>query len=601
MKKKKRDHELRTLSIKASFSKEQMKIFRFLTNESKKIYNHYMFCLNIYNYYKEQLYEDVFLMHLNNSLTNENINDKIVERIKYYYAFYTNNYIQYKINNNVIYKIIKDMKLIITDENYDEAYSTIINKCYLDKNIIFNASNAHFLFYDIIKNILTSFYIRNFYNVRNSLIYKKPIPEHLQIDNFIKHVKKQKLKYKNSNIITPLYYKALSKCYNDINSEQTIIRKFALEKLENNKMYRDTVINIMDNAYKSYKSYLELKFAGKYANKPKYKLENEKYILPLYASSFTKINNECRICLGDYVDKHYNEICNTNYKIIKSLQTYTLYEITNEETFKGSFTFINLPKQLENKKLTLIIIKPLYDGHKFDINYTYQQQPKNREYIIDNNISIDLGMGNLMTIYDPNGEQILIKGKKIIQMNEKFNNIIAYQQSNMNKCNHYTSKKIRNIFIKRDNKIDYCFNQITKKIYELYKTKDKIIIGYNKSWKTNINIGKNNNRKFYQIPFTKLIKKLRDKFGKNLIEIGEAYTSKTDSLAKEDICKQENYLGKRIKRGLFSSSTRKLINADLNGAINIMRLYEKKYNNKDLEQITGLNIYNPKVINAYEV
>jgi len=35
--------------------------------------------------------------------------------------------------------------------------------------------------------------------------------------------------------------------------------------------------------------------------------------------------------------------------------------------------------------------------------------------------------------------------------------------------------------------------------------------------------------------------------------------------------KQENYLGKRIKRGLFKSSTNKLINADINGAIGILR------------------------------
>ena len=82
------------------------------------------------------------------------------------------------------------------------------------------------------------------------------------------------------------------------------------------------------------------------------------------------------------------------------------------------------------------------------VNFIYENKPIEREYNKEENISIDLGMDNLMTIYDPNGEQILIKGKKIIQMNEKFNNIIAYQQSNMNKCNHYTSKKIRNIFIK---------------------------------------------------------------------------------------------------------------------------------------------------------
>ena len=35
--------------------------------------------------------------------------------------------------------------------------------------------------------------------------------------------------------------------------------------------------------------------------------------------------------------------------------------------------------------------------------------------------------------------------------------------------------------------------------------------------------------------------------------------------------KQDNYLGKRIHRGLFKSSTGKVINADLNGAVGILR------------------------------
>ena len=39
----------------------------------------------------------------------------------------------------------------------------------------------------------------------------------------------------------------------------------------------------------------------------------------------------------------------------------------------------------------------------------------------------------------------------------------------------------------------------------------------------------------------------------------------------EDICKHDSYLGKRVKRGLFKSAIGKVINADVNGAINIGR------------------------------
>ena len=68
----------------------------------------------------------------------------------------------------------------------------------------------------------------------------------------------------------------------------------------------------------------------------------------------------------------------------------------------------------------------------------------------------------------------------------------------------------------------------------------------------------------------------------------ESYTSKCDALSLEAIGKHENYMGQRIKRGLFKSGTGKCINADLNGAINIMR---KCF--EDIKIITGIRIYNP--------
>jgi len=115
-------------------------------------------------------------------------------------------------------------------------------------------------------------------------------------------------------------------------------------------------------------------------------------------------------------------------------------------------------------------------------------------------------------------------------------------------------------------------------------------------------MGTDMNGRFYQIPYCNLIKKLKEKLNSNnqkLIIINESYTSKCDSLALEGICKQEKYLGKRIKRGLFSSSTGVLINADLNGAINIMRKWELK---KGIirKRVTGKNICNPKKINIHE-
>lgn len=591
----------RTLSIIPTIDRDQYNIFNFLSNESKKIFNHYMFCLNVYNLFKNQFYDDIYVMHLNNQINNDNINAIIHIKMNSYYDLFSLNFNQYKINNNAIYNIIKNMNLIVTHLNYNDLMHIIIGKCISNKSIKFNHTNHDFLFYGIIENILTTFYMNNFFSVKNSLIHKEPIKEELKIDSFINHVKDNKLFYNNSTLLTPNQYILLSKKYTNLNSEQTLIRKLATHSLLDCKMYRDTMINIMDKAYESYKSYRELKFMGKKANKPKFKSVNEKYIIPLFASSFKKIDGQIRICLGNFVDKNYNEICKKKYSKIKQLKTYTLYEGKNKETFKGNFTYIDIPEKIKDTNIKLIIIKPLYNGHKFKINFNYEIEITKQNLLkdTDNNISIDLGMGNLMTIYDPNGEQYLIKGKKLIQSNEAYNRKIVYTQSELNKNGQHTSKRLRDLFIKRDNIINHYFNLITKKMYEMYKTKNKIIIGYNKLWKNGLNLGHNTNRKFYQIPYSKLLKKMRDKFNKDqIIETEESYTSKVDGLALEKICKHDKYMGKRIERGLFSSSTRVLINADVNGAINIMRKYKQK-TGEDMLNIKGRGICNPRQIIAY--
>ena len=159
------------------------------------------------------------------------------------------------------------------------------------------------------------------------------------------------------------------------------------------------------------------------------------------------------------------------------------------------------------------------------------------------------------------------------------------------------SKKIRRLLIKRENIITNYFHQLSSYIIN-YSKKHKIstiIIGYNKNWKTKVNMNKRNNRKFYEIPFKKLIHQLFYKGENNGIlvtEINESYTSKVDALSLEKICHHKKYKGKRVRRGLFKSKTtmnkiykkykgekinkKILLNADINGALNIMRKYCKK-------------------------
>jgi putative transposase len=132
---------------------------------------------------------------------------------------------------------------------------------------------------------------------------------------------------------------------------------------------------------------------------------------------------------------------------------------------------------------------------------------------------------------------------------------------------------------------------------KVYNHKKLVIVGYNKEWKNNTNIGRENNKKFNKIPYIALLKKLENKLienDKHMILTEESYTSKCDSLALEELCKHDKYLGKRCKRGLFSSSKGKLINADLNGAINIMRKQFTMIN-----KIKGIRLQNVERINIF--
>lgn len=111
-------------------------------------------------------------------------------------------------------------------------------------------------------------------------------------------------------------------------------------------------------------------------------------------------------------------------------------------------------------------------------------------------------------------------------------------------------------------------------------------------------MSRQNNQNFVQIPFNNLIQKIQykcEEVGIIVICVNEAYTSKCSFLDNESIEKHDSYLGKRTKRGLFISSDKKKLNADVNGSLNILR----KSSNKNIK--VSNKIFNPlkiKDINA---
>jgi IS605 OrfB family transposase len=276
-----------------------------------------------------------------------------------------------------------------------------------------------------------------------------------------------------------------------------------------------------------------------------------------------------------------------------------LYKKFVNKTLKKSIDGIGISDIDIRKKIKVIDVKPLYNGYNFKVNIMYRTLKNfndfDTEFPLKDCISIDLGMTNLMVIYNPTGIQHIVRGGPIKAINEYFNKKISVIQSkNAKKGIKKFTKRMHKLLIKRENQINNAFNILVNRLYNIYKKKKQVIIGYNEEWKKSVNLGKKINRMFYQIPYKKLLNKLRLKLEKNnikVIETNEYYTSKCDALKLEKICKHEVYSGKRISRSLFRSGNKKVIHSDLNGAINIMR---KKF--PQMKVIMGKEIYNPKVL-----
>ena len=190
--------------------------------------------------------------------------------------------------------------------------------------------------------------------------------------------------------------------------------------------------------------------------------------------------------------------------------------------------------------------------------------------------AIDFGLDNLATMVTTEG-CIIFNGRYLKSYNNYFNKTLAHLQSIKDRQGMKRStKRINRMYNKRDRYFEDVFHKVSHQIIDILVEKKigTLAVGYNAGWKQKSDMGKKNNQKFVQMPFARLAGYLRYKcemVGIDFVEHEESYTSKCDALVFEEIGKHEKYAGRRIKRGLFCSSTGKLINADQNGALNIMR------------------------------
>lgn len=234
------------------------------------------------------------------------------------------------------------------------------------------------------------------------------------------------------------------------------------------------------------------------------------------------------------------------------------------------------------KNFNQVRVIPKNNGREFEIEIVYESETVSESVDVNRVASIDLGVDNLVTLVSDCGV-IIYSGKQIKAINQYRCKRVARLMSLFDKENRkednrtkYETKQILKIVGERKYVLKDLIHKVSRHIVN-YLVKNGIgtlVVGYNNDWKDSRVLNKNSSQTFFYIPFSWLVWMLRYKcalVGIKFIDTNESYTSKTDALAFEEICKHESYLGKRIKRGLFKSSVGKLINADVNGSINIMR------------------------------
>jgi len=245
---------------------------------------------------------------------------------------------------------------------------------------------------------------------------------------------------------------------------------------------------------------------------------------------------------------------------------------------------IKFPTNLNIDTIKEVRIHPKFDGRYFEIEYVYESNIEVQNLNINKFLAVDLGLDNLATCVTNTGASFIVDGKKLKSYNQWWNKENARLQSikDLQKIKTVTHKQYL-LTRKRNNRMNYYMCKTARIIanYCIENNIGNIVAGYNLNWKRNIDIGKQNNQNFVNIPHGNLRQKLQslcERYGINYVEQEESYTSKADFFANDilptwnaDNPQTYDFNGKRISRGQYKSYGGYIFNADCNGALNILR------------------------------
>src|SRR4028118_1423896 len=268
----------------------------------------------------------------------------------------------------------------------------------------------------------------------------------------------------------------------------------------------------------------------------------------------------------------------------RNILVYTIQAISSKQLKKGivtlSGTHLSIKTKVDPAQICQVRVVPKCDSYVIEVIYDEPESTVSEDKFV---ASIDLGLNNLvaLTSNQPGFTPLLINGRPLKSINQFYNKRKARLQSQL-KGSRNNSPRIQRLTRWIHQKIDNYLHHTSRLIVDLLIAQQigTLVIGKNAQWKTEIALGKPTNQNFVSIPHARLIEMLEYKarlVGIKVIVQEESYTSRSNFLGLDPIPvygkteKEPMFTGKRIKRGLYKTSTGQLINSDINGSYNILR------------------------------
>ena len=261
----------------------------------------------------------------------------------------------------------------------------------------------------------------------------------------------------------------------------------------------------------------------------------------------------------------------------RNILVYTDQAISQKLLRNGIIKPSGLSLNVETKQniVDQVRIVPKNTHYVVEVVYTVEAKPAKLDYKLV--AGADIGLNNLVVISSNKQgfRPLVVNGRPLKSINQYYNKRKAELQSQLEGKRHKT-KRIDKMNDQRNRRIDHYLHVASRRIIDhlVEQGIGKLVIGKNDGWKQETNMGKRTNQNFTSIPHAKFIEMLKYKgelVGIKVMVQEESYTSKTSFLDGEPVHKHEAYAGCRVKRGLFRSGNGTLINADLNGSLNIIR------------------------------